>query len=224
MLSPTALSSEDRWLDLLQRAVPHGVMLEVGRQDNRFLGRARRYGQQIADQPVNIFGRLSERLREGQWPAGTFDAVMMRHIPEGSADPGELLRLAAHYCRVDGILVVRVDTDSREVPASAFTALRLQAFPTGAGYARRFATDYRLDSVSAVYPVMIHFVIPGISQIYPGYANGTRISAKKGADSFRVIRPPRACSVVPTSNSRHSGCSLLQDARGWQQEPWAIIK
>lgn len=43
---------------------------------------------------------------EGCWPAGDFNAVTIWSGLEYSVHPAELIALAAHYCRVDGVLAV----------------------------------------------------------------------------------------------------------------------
>ena len=60
-----------------------------------------RSSQQAAEIPVQ------SSLREGIWPAGNFDAVTIWSGLEYTTRPAELLTLAAHYCRVDGVLAVQ---------------------------------------------------------------------------------------------------------------------
>lgn len=116
-----------RRLALVESAVGRGAVLDIGCGSGRFLEMAHQHGWQVAGietaaddytfSPL-ISEKISSLFMEGLWPAGNFDAVTIWRVLELSRNPGELMRLAGHYCRVDGVLVVQMrnseDTGRRQ--------------------------------------------------------------------------------------------------------------
>lgn len=135
-------------LHLLENAVLRGSLLDIGCGNGEFLQQARYHGWVVAGiEPSEAADRAQDLLRDvaiprglqsGLWPAGSFDAVTIWHKLDQSQHPAELLSLAAHYCRVDGVLALAVlngDTvigrfsqsqaDYTDTPAQLFSATAL---------------------------------------------------------------------------------------------------
>ena len=120
-----AISDEQqaRQLAIIEQSVGCGALLDVGCGDGSFLERACRHGWQVAGvgsnsaahaRPLLHDAPIHPNLREGVWPAGSFDAVTIWGGFERHPQPETLLRLAAYYCRLDGVLALQMqNVDSR---------------------------------------------------------------------------------------------------------------
>jgi len=98
---------DENWaerLGAIEKAVGRGALLNLGASAPLFLQLAREEGWQVAD--AAFAGADHEAPSEGVWPAGSFDAVTLWSLLEYSRHPAELIGLAAHYCRVDGVLAI----------------------------------------------------------------------------------------------------------------------
>ena len=109
-----------RQLTMVEQAVGCGNLLDIGCGSGRFLEHAFRHGWQVAgvgDQAAPLrHVPVHPELSEGIWPAGAFDAVTIWGGLERSAQPESLLRMAAHYCRLDGVLALQLaNGDSKQV-------------------------------------------------------------------------------------------------------------
>ncbi|MHB9025959.1 MAG: class I SAM-dependent methyltransferase [Armatimonadota bacterium] len=106
-----------RRLALVERAVVRGALLDFGCGPGRFLEIAHQHGWQVAgietacdDYAISplLAEKISSLFMEGLWPAGSFDAVTIWRVLELCRNPIELIHMAAHYCRVDGVLLVQM--------------------------------------------------------------------------------------------------------------------
>lgn len=102
-----------RRLTMVEESVQRGALLELCCGDAEFLALARQRGWRAAGMAASPDAvRVPEgigmagRLGEGTWPAGSFDAVVLWRVLEHSEHAEEIIRLAAHYCCVDGILAL----------------------------------------------------------------------------------------------------------------------
>jgi hypothetical protein len=102
------LSSPDlhlRRLRVLARFAPCGALLTILPGQDGFARSATQAGWRVT--AAGITKTLAAPLlREGLWPAGSFDAVALCGTLEAVLDPEWVLHLAAHYCRLDGLLLV----------------------------------------------------------------------------------------------------------------------
>lgn len=115
-------------LALLESTLDKGALLDIGCGTGQFLAVAHRHGWQVAGiEPARdrlrtplLFDELAIRstLAEGHWAGGSFDAVTIWGALERSDHPDGLLRLAAHYCRIDGVLAVEATNADRALSAS----------------------------------------------------------------------------------------------------------
>lgn len=109
-----------RRLEELERVGTRGALLDIGCGDGRFLALAQQRGWRVAGigapDAVNIAdglaGQIRPTLEEGQWPAGYFAAVTLWETMDDHARPAQVLQRAAHYCRVDGVLGIALDSES----------------------------------------------------------------------------------------------------------------
>lgn len=109
-----------RRLEELERVGAHGAVLDIGCGDGRFLALAQQRGWRVAgvgarealDTPAALAEHIRPALEEGEWPAGSFDAVTLWETLDVQFLPAQVLQRAAHYCRVDGLLGVALDRDS----------------------------------------------------------------------------------------------------------------
>jgi 2-polyprenyl-3-methyl-5-hydroxy-6-metoxy-1,4-benzoquinol methylase len=102
---------------VLARFAASGILLEIAATTTDLVRTAARRGWQTVTAPPTI--------REGLWRAGSFDAVFLCGLLHTMPDPDALLRLAAHYCRLDGLLLVEMPTIERDTMLQAL-AMRLQ--------------------------------------------------------------------------------------------------
>ncbi|MHB0935739.1 MAG: methyltransferase domain-containing protein [Armatimonadota bacterium] len=129
------------WLDVLEKAVGRGALLNIGTGPLPFLQLARDAGWQVLKIDPDLSGELISS--EGRWPAGSFHAVTIWNGLEYSARPASLIAFAAHYLRMDGVLAVRLLNPARMAewwpafhakradtppPARLFTPTALQGF------------------------------------------------------------------------------------------------
>lgn len=111
--SDTALRQR---LAYLEQAGGRGALLDIGGASERFRELACARGWRVAEvepmpsceRPHDDTGLPALRIPagEGRWPAGNFDAISISRGLEHASDPTELVRLAAYYCRIDGVLAV----------------------------------------------------------------------------------------------------------------------
>ncbi len=134
-----------RRLEELERVGAHGAVLDIGCGDGRFLALAHQRGWRVAGVespgavrlPEGLAAQIRPALEEGQWPAGSFDAVTLWETLDEHVRPAQVLQRAAHYCRVDGILGVALDSETTvhrpalpedASPLRCFTLLTLHRF------------------------------------------------------------------------------------------------
>lgn len=139
---------EEIWrqqLTAIEQSVGRGRLLNIGCGDSEFLCMAHAAGWNVADidpcggahieLPPDIVVRTA--LSEGNWPAGNFDAVTLWSGLEYDDTPADKVKLAAHYCRMDGVLAVktldskqfnRVSQYLQDGPARLFTPAALERF------------------------------------------------------------------------------------------------
>ncbi|HOS42348.1 MAG TPA: hypothetical protein PK794_01525 [Armatimonadota bacterium] len=114
-----------RRLKVLERFQPRGSLLVVSAGDAAFARAAARAGWRTACAGIAAGGALPP-LRAGRWPGGSFDAVALCGVlEEYAAEPDSLLRDTAHYCRLDGLLLV--ETWDGDHPGAVRAAPRLYA-------------------------------------------------------------------------------------------------
>jgi len=132
-------------LAAIEQTVGRGRLLNIGCGDSTFIRMACASGWTVADLdpcggahielPPNITVRTS--LQEGNWPAGNFDAVTLWDGLEYDANPAQKVELAAHYCRMDGVLALkslngeqvnRHTVTTAQVPARLYTPAALERF------------------------------------------------------------------------------------------------
>jgi hypothetical protein len=116
-------------LAAVENAVARGALLELDAPDGAFLALARRQGWRVAGIAPTLALKpdhglppdaLHATLEEGHWLAGSFDAVTCWTPLERSEQPDALVRLAAHYCRIDGVLMLQAhDGPARTEPTFA---------------------------------------------------------------------------------------------------------
>ncbi|OPZ80798.1 MAG: hypothetical protein BWY76_03246 [bacterium ADurb.Bin429] len=92
-----------RRLKVLERFQSRGSLLVVSAGDDTLANAAARAGWRTA---LAGIGDCGTPLCEGLWPGGSFDAVALCGVLECAEAPDILLRRAAHYCRLDGLLLV----------------------------------------------------------------------------------------------------------------------
>jgi len=121
-----------RQLAIIEQSVGCGAVLDIGCGDGSFLDRACRHGWQVAGvgthaavqaHPLLHDASIQPSLQEGDWPAGSFDAVTIWDGFERSTHPENLLRLAAYYCRLDGVLALQIRHADRRRTREEFTAM-----------------------------------------------------------------------------------------------------
>ncbi len=119
-----------RRLAAVENAVPRGALLDLDSCDGAFLALARRQGWRVAGIAPGPTAKrdhglppelLRETLEEGHWLAGSFDAIICWTPLEHNAQPDTLVRLAAHYCRIDGVLMLHAQATHRGGTESTFS-------------------------------------------------------------------------------------------------------
>lgn len=96
-------NQSQRHMRVLARFNSAGILLELTDTDTDLPRCAARRGWRAVSAPPTI--------SEGHWRAGSFDAVILCNPAERADD---LLHLAAHYCRLDGLLLIELPTHSRD--------------------------------------------------------------------------------------------------------------
>ena len=107
-------ADDERRLRLVERAVARGMLLDIGCGNGHLLLLAEQRGWLAAgvDSTASaegvdggdLWSRVRPALGVGCWPAGCFDAVTLSEPLTHCDDPREILRLAAYYCRKEGVL------------------------------------------------------------------------------------------------------------------------
>lgn len=124
------------YLDILERTVPTGRLLDIGCAAGLFLDVARGRGWDVAGVEISGHAASVARERRGvrvtvgdvmevQLPAGTFDAVTMLDVLEHIIDPGSLIDRARDLLRPGGALMLVLPNDRNLTTMAAMAAYRL---------------------------------------------------------------------------------------------------
>ena len=125
-----------RYLDILERSVPRGRLLEIGCAAGLFLDVARGRGWQIDGVEISEHAASVARERRGidvivgdvkdvSLPEQSFDAVAMLDLLEHIIEPGELLDRAHGLIRPGGALMLVLPNDRNLTTMIAMAAHRL---------------------------------------------------------------------------------------------------
>jgi hypothetical protein len=131
-----------RRLQLLEDEVERGALLEVGSRGRRFIELARARGWRAeASRLDEDDERAYPAIREGLWPAGSFDVLVSCHVLESYPRPTDVLTMIAHYCRMDGLLFLETAGDGplpAPMPTLTPTARRIYSLSSLHGLLDRF--------------------------------------------------------------------------------------
>lgn len=144
---PTITMDDEHWMSrlaIIEQVASRGRLLNIGDGAAPFLELAQRGGWRIADLKPEGSGEFPAGVLfdEGAWPAGYFDAVTIWSGLEYDKQPTKLITLAAHYCRIDGILAMQVLNGERvhkswsaeSSPLRMFTPVSMQRFLSRFGF------------------------------------------------------------------------------------------
>lgn len=114
-----------RRLKIIERFTPPGALLEISDEQARIAGCAVTKGWRVASARASL-GKGPLLIREGLWQAGSFDAVLLCGSFVNAYDHDYLLRMAAHYSRLDGVLLVEATEYSGKFDATTGISSLLQ--------------------------------------------------------------------------------------------------
>jgi len=126
----------DGYLDVLQRVVPGGCLLDVGCAAGLFLDVARDRGWEVEGVEISEHAASVARDRRGvdvivgdvmevDLPARHFDAITMLDVLEHVVEPGRLLDRTRELIRPDGALMLVLPNDRNLTTMTAMAAHRL---------------------------------------------------------------------------------------------------